>query len=375
MKIGVVTLPLHTNYGGVLQAYALQYSLRSMGHDPYLVDCRLNPRYANFVKRPALLIVRALAWAIPSLADQLRSSERQLRADKVVMRHNVESFIAKNISLKHYLDYSFIGRRDFEAFVVGSDQVWRPEYFRPIAAAYLNFARKWSVKRVAYAASFGLDEWSYNESQGEQCRRLAKLFDAISVRENTAINLCNKYLERDAQEVLDPTLLLPKRVYLDLVEQANIPASSGNMMVAILDATPDKEHLVDLLAANYSASKFSVNSRVEDRSAPLEERIQPPVEQWLKGFVDADYVVTDSYHAAIFAIIFNRPFVVYTNPERGATRFHSLLSKLGLEQQMISSSEDLCLDSCFDIDWEGVNAKLLRLRRESLEFLNSALQA
>ncbi len=374
MKIGILTLPLHTNYGGVLQAYALQYSLHSMGHEPYLIDCRLDPRYFNFAKRPALGIIRALSWSIPPLAEHLADSELRMRANKVVMRRNVESFIARNIPMRHYFDYCFIAKRDFDAIVVGSDQVWRPQYFKPIFSAYLDFASRWPIRRVAYAASFGLDEWQYSKFQTEQCQRLIKLFDHVSLRESSGVELCRKHLLRRACQVLDPTLLLPKEVYIALVEQAEVQPSGGNMMISLLDSDPDKTVVVERLSAYYSATTFSVNSRVEDRKAPLEERIQPPVEQWLQGFIDVEYVVTDSYHATLFAIIFNKPFVAYANKDRGYTRFWSLLSNLGLERQLLNSSSELLPDNIFDIDWDSVNSKLEFLRDESLGFLSSSLK-
>lgn len=146
------------------------------------------------------------------------------------------------------------------------------------------------------------------------------------------------------------------------------------MMISILDSDPDKSAVVERLSTHYSATTFSVNSRVEDRKAPLEERIQPPVEQWLQGFIDAEYVVTDSYHAALFAIIFKKPFVVYANKDRGYTRFLSLFSSLGLERQLLNCSSELLPDNIFDIDWEGVNSKLDFLRDESLGFLFSSLK-
>ncbi|MFI3316820.1 MAG: polysaccharide pyruvyl transferase family protein [Rikenellaceae bacterium] len=374
MKVGILTLPLHTNYGGVLQAYALWYSLHNMGHEPYLIDCRVDPRYANLIKRPAASILRFLSVCLPPLAPRLKPLETQMRADKVLIRSNIEPFIRRNIPLRHYLNYRSISKSDFDAIVVGSDQVWRPEYFRPISSAYLDFAKGWSIKRIAYAASFGVDIWEYSESQTRKCSDLLSRFDAVSLRESSGVEMCAKHLKHSAVEVLDPTLILSKDIYLKLIAgSSDEMPKQGGLMVSFLDSTPDKQAAVDAISTRYGVETFSVNSRVEDRNAPIKERIQPPVEQWLSGFASADYVITDSYHACIFAIIFNKPFVAYANPQRGYTRFLSLLSRLGLAGQLFESSSELNIDRCFEIDWGQVNEKLNDLKSESLNFLQLSI--
>ncbi len=374
MKIGVLTLPLQSNYGGVLQAYALQYSLRSMGHEAYLIDCRVDPKYLNLIKYPIAYSLALISKLLPSAAvAALAPLERQMRADKVIMRRNMELFIERNIQLRHYLSLSLIPKSHFEAIVVGSDQVWRPAYFEPIESAYLSFAKRWSIKRVAYAASFGVDHWEYSELQTERCRSLAAAFDSISLRERSGVELARTHLEREATVVLDPTMLLSRDHYSSLAARCSTCSSDGDMMVTILDDSDDKRIMVRALESHFGVTSFSVNSRFEDRSAPLEERIQPPVEQWLCGFQKARYVVTDSFHSMVFAIIFNKPFVVYANLNRGATRFLSLLSLLGLESQIITESNQLNLESCFAIEWDDVNRRLEALREQSLTFLSRSL--
>ncbi|MFI3285730.1 MAG: polysaccharide pyruvyl transferase family protein [Rikenellaceae bacterium] len=373
MKIGVLTLPLHTNYGGVLQAYALQYSLRSMGHDAFLIDCRIDPRYVNIVKYPIAWCLKAASKIMPPIAKYLHPLELQMLSDKVIIRRNTESFIAKNIQLKHFFSLSFIPKHCFDAIVVGSDQVWRPKYFKPIESAYLDFTRSWDIKRVAYAASFGVEQWEYSPEQHSRCGSLLSHFDSISLRELSGVELCRHHFGREATLVLDPTLLLSPDIYRSLIIHGSSVHVGGGLLVSILDMTDDKCQVVSSLGSHYKTTAFSVNSRVEDRTAPLEERIQPPVEQWLRGFIEADYVVTDSFHAMVFAIIFNKPFVAYANIDRGYTRFYSLLSLLGLESQIITNFDELAVESCFQIEWGGVNKRLEQLREESLNFLRHSL--
>ncbi|MFR9533949.1 MAG: polysaccharide pyruvyl transferase family protein [Rikenellaceae bacterium] len=375
MKIGILTLPLHTNYGGVLQAYALQYSLHSMGHQAYIIDCRSNPKYANLVKYSAAWLLKAISFIAPPLKDKLAPIEHQMRADKVIIRQNTERFIQNNIPLRHYRNYQSISKKDFDVIVVGSDQIWRAEYFPKIRVAFLDFTRGWSIGRIAYAASFGVDHWKYSGEQTAECQELISHFDAVSLREKSGVELCAKELLCKASEVADPTLLLPKEVYVELVKGARLPKTDGELLVSFLDRDPDKLLTVGSLSKRYSAKPFSVNSRVEDRTAPIEERIQPPIEEWLQGFINAKYIITDSFHAMVFAIIFNKPFIVYGNKARGYTRFSSLLSRLGLESQFVTSFSELNLDRCFEIEWSSVNERVDQFRSESLKFLAKSLKS
>ena len=114
---------------------------------------------------------------------------------------------------------------------------------------------------------------------------------------------------------------------------------------------------------------FVVNSKCEDKSQPLSERIQPPVEQWLRGFYDARFVFTDSFHACAFAINFNKPFFVFGNKKRGMSRFESLLNTFGLTNRLVQSKSEVEKSTCQEIDWNSVNNKLIQNREKSLSFV------
>lgn len=118
---------------------------------------------------------------------------------------------------------------------------------------------------------------------------------------------------------------------------------------------------------------FYVNSKCDDKLCELKERIQPPVEMWLRGFYDAKFVFTDSFHACAFSINFNKPFLVYGNKERGMSRFVSLLSEFDLDNQLIDSYDEAIGRITKDINWQKVNAILEKNRIESVAFLNKTL--
>lgn len=363
MKIGILTLPLHTNYGGILQAYALQTVLERMGHEVVVIDTpnmKSSPSLWTIGKR----IIKKLLGRKVSIF-----SERKHNKEFPIISQYTQPFIDKYIHRKVVNTPKELKKEDFDAIVVGSDQIWRPLYYYEIENAYLAFAKDWEIKRVAYAASFGTDDWEYTSQQTISCRELLRKFEAVSVRESSGIQLCKDYFGVEATHVLDPTMLLNKEDYIRLIEASQTPKSKGTMLYYILDETPKKKALIEQIAKEKKLKLFRVNSRVEDHSAPLDERIQPSVEQWLRGFYDAEFVVTDSFHACVFSILFDKAFVVIGNKERGMARFNSLLEMFGLNNRMIEDIEHLNKLKSISYSLEELEIK----RNQSIKFLSHSL--
>ena len=371
MRIGILTLPLHTNYGGILQAYALQTVLERMGHDVCLIEKKRQPLRLPLWKAPLSYgkrIVKNLTGHPYPIFF-----ERKVNREEPLVRQNTDKFVNKYIKRRFVDDFSEIGKDDFDAIVVGSDQVWRPKYFIDgIENAYLTFAKEWNIRRIAYAASFGTDKWEYSSEQTISCRRLLKNFDAVSVRESSAVTLCREHLGVDVKRVLDPTMLLSTNDYMKLFDANGTPRSNGNLLCYIIDETPEKMSFVNKIAQERGLIPFRVNSKVENLIAPLQERIQPPVEQWLRGFYDADFVVTDSFHACVFSILFNKPFFVLGNEKRGLSRFSSLLGMFGMENLLVTNKD--LNEKQNDIDWARVMSLLAEEKKKAINFLNENLQ-
>ena len=243
MKVGILTLPLHTNYGGILQAYALQAVLGRMGHDAYVIDLERKPLRLPVWRMPvkyARRILRNLTGTpYPIFYEQKQNRELP------IVRQHTDKFIERHIRRKTFAGYGSITPGDFDAIVVGSDQVWRPQYFDDIRTAYLDFAEGWPIRRMAYAASFGTDAWEYTRSKERECGRLLRMFDAVSVREASGVGLCRRHFGVEAEHVLDPTMLLKKEDYVKLFAGGETPKSSGTMLNYILDETPEKAMLIN----------------------------------------------------------------------------------------------------------------------------------
>lgn len=376
MKIGILSLVLHTNYGGILQSYALQTVLERMGHDVVVLN-----RDRSIPWSLRLHIINCGKYLIKRYIQGRKTTYKSLDCQNRERREReqfTQAFIDRYVHTRMVNRLSVDSFSDIEAVVVGSDQVWRSMYFKKqwrtgIKDAFLGFLDSTSKKKIAYAASFGTDEWEYTEEETAECSRLLQKFDAVGVREASGITLCQEKLGYvNAKQMLDPTMLLSKDDYIQLVKNANTPKSNGNLLCYVLDDNANIQELINKIALEKKLIPFMANSQVNNTKIPNKERIQPPVERWLRGFMDAEFVVTDSFHACVFSILFHKPFIVIGNKKRGYSRFESLLKLFGLENRLIedvTQYEPSMLEPLTD----NVYNKLDKYRSNSIEFLKVAL--
>lgn len=367
MKIGIITQPLRYNYGGILQNYALQVVLKKYGHDVVTLDG--NVKYKKTLKN---CIIKPFKDLIHNYIDNDGKLFHlfRVRTTEQILSQNTRKFINKYIKVRklHHLS-----PKDFDALIVGSDQVWRPQYSK-LDDSFLKFAFKWNnIKRIAYAASFGSDEWEYTDKETRSCRLLINKFDAVSVREESGMHLCHHYFDINATHVLDPTLLLTKDEYIDNLGINDIEESAGDLFYYFLDDTAEKRAFVNTISKEKNLKSFTVNSRVEDPNASLNNQVQPPIEKWLRAFYDAKAVITDSFHGCVFSIIFNKPFVLIANNKRGMARFDSILKISNQQNRLITHLEDNNINYEKTLLEQCPNVDLSPLRQQSIRFLNTHL--
>ena len=373
MKIAILTHPLGTNYGGMLQNCALQQVLKRLGHTPITINYQFNTplktKALSFCKR---LLLRIRGEKIP-LRVWLTNKEY------LYITKFTQDFIKNHIIVSKPFFLNNMKKQDFvdsEAIIVGSDQVWRGS--NPyIEKFYLSDFIDNKTIKIAYAASFGVDYWEMSPKLTTRCAKLASLFRAISVREESGVTLCERFLGIEAQLALDPTLLLDANYYSSLIEKNEIKTVKENYLYTyVLDKAPYKKQIIERLSEKLSLNTYSVMVKKyfnEVGYSGLSDCVYPPVEQWLQGFMDADFVVTDSFHGTVFSIIFHKPFISIVNQKRGADRFISLLSVLGLENRLVDNVEDAVrLIEC-PIDYEAVDVVIDELKKKSMTFLNDNL--
>lgn len=376
MNIAIITLPLHTNYGGLLQAYALKHTLEQQGHKVDVIDLKDKMPAPKGLKAP-FIYLRRMASVIFKGTEVFR--EKRYARELPVVAANTSKFVDGYISPRMVNEYKDIKKGEYDAFVVGSDQVWRPLYFRNIEDAFLRFAEGWDVRRIAYAASFGTDRLEYEYTQLEACGTLLEQFDAVSVREDSAVQMCEEWLDYEgAVHVADPVMLLETSELAELVKRAGESEghpAAGRILTYILDPSKEKSAAVDFISRVSSAQVYDASVNPYSRELPLNERVVPSVEKWIAGFAEADFVVTDSFHGCVLSILLHKKFLAVGNSRRGMARLSSLLNMFGLEGRLVHGIDPEDDGEYFlsDIDWEAVEEKLKAFREHSEKFLVDAL--
>lgn len=384
MKIGILTQPLRSNYGGLIQNYALQQVLIRLGHEPITLD-QGSKKYPKW----RLFLANTKKWIFYFLDSNNTKKPRYVltkEEDKVIRKKTIyfiEKYIKHSDQCRGSDEFKKEAERlGIEGFVVGSDQCWRPRYNIYLSDMFLGFCNGMNVKkRVAYAASFGSDYWEFSEFETKICAELAKRFDTITVREDSGVRLCKNYLGVNAIHVVDPTLLLTKEDYISLIKENDVPVSNGKLFNYVLDPSYAISHFINKVSVDTGLKTFQILPKCnedhrtkKDVKQRIDDCIYPSPLSWLRAFMDAEIIIVDSFHGTVFSIIFNKPFWVIGNKERGMSRFSSLLSMFGLEDRLICEDDIDKIDYSKPIDWHCVNALLLKKREQSLEILKKSLE-
>ena len=366
MRIGILTLPFNINYGGVIQCYALQTVLQRMGHEVVV----LNRKFDN---PPLIVVMLRLGSIVKCFVRRYFLGNESIRLSNPFLHsYYIKYPIMDNRAIRDFVHSNFkitsskassralrsyVLRHQPDCIVVGSDQVWRECYCPCIIDYFLGFLPSGcKVRKIAYAASFGVQDSPISARWLDECIRLAGRFDALSVREDSGVTLMQEVFGLQVKHVLDPTMLLEREDYRLLVSKEDKAAASTGVLAYILDKTPEKKQ-----------------SFIPDAEKVC---VLPSVGQWLAAFDRAGFVITDSFHGCVFSILFRKNFIVILNKDRGADRFHSLLKQFGLQNRLISGYGDLekrAGELFKPIDYAAVEEKLSRLKADSLRFLREAL--
>ena len=320
----IVTLASVFNYGNILQRYALKTYLKKNGY--------------NFDS------IEMQSW-VDGVSDSIFGETRR--------------FVTSHIGGIGFEPNQLQG---YKNYIVGSDQVWRNWHkgrWDLYSLYFLDFVRSDNARRVGYAASFGVDTLkaaNIDDETADKIRPLLAKFDSVSVREESGVKLVRKILNSKGREVgvaLDPTLLLNELDYSALIDSSEYADTNiAKVFCYILDQTDTKKELIKRIARLYENSYQIINPDVSRR--------YESVELWLKGFRDSQFIITDSFHGTVFAILNSKNFLVFNNESRGSARFETLLTSLGISRDRIidDATVQLDLDSIPNIDWPLVSERL-----------------
>ena len=279
-------------------------------------------------------------------------------------------FRQKHLSLTQcYYTYDALGavNNEFDTFITGSDQIWRGHIFN-IDAYMFNwvFGKK---RLISYAASFGAGAFEAGMEASLGTQKLLSRFDAISVREETGVALCQDYFHTKASCVLDPVLLLDNSDYAPIY-QSHTPSMSNDYVAYMLLDQAEEERIEQPQFLSQFKTRYPFVNALLDENGKNRS-----FADWLGTLKHAKYVITNSFHGSVFCILFKKPFICIKRDDFGGnSRVENLFSNLGINPLLlIESLEHSDQVEKYEIDYLAVYKRLDGLREHSLRFLKDAL--
>jgi len=369
-KIAILTLMYKNyNYGGVLQAYALQKKLQIMGYDSEQIKYEKELTY-NKAKKSINLINRVCVFLV-----------RFILKEKLFLRkRKFDLFIDRNIksSLPFTKSQLVKENTNYNAFVVGSDQVWNPNWID--STYFLDFVKP-SVKKISYAASIGVS--SIPDEKQQFYYNNLKSFDALSVREIYGQKELSQILDKPVYKVADPTLLLSGDQWKNISK--DIELNEDYIFCYFLGANRKTHKIVSEVSKRLGLKIVSLPYLTGLSNAGFffgDIRLYSVGPDEFLGLIkNAKYIITDSFHGCVFSIIFNKQFCViergYTeNMNNQNSRIYDLLYMFGLESRLFNVGNSNAVIDILESNYktDDVNQKINTIEKKSSEFIKKALE-
>lgn len=360
MKIGIITIQRASNYGAVLQAYALRTKIESYGHEVELMDYRCNYIESLYHNRFAEM------YTFKSRVKNILTWNYQKERNK-----KFESFIQNRLGCTS--DTSLRTKEElrkaaekYDMLIAGSDQVWSTNCTGGDYTYYLNFADH--IKKCSYAASLGTIAKEYADN--EELKRYLQDFAHISIREQQAQATIEAMTGRKPKVTLDPTFLLPMEEWKKLVT----PVKESNYILLYSLSTPESIlQLTDQIAAQEGKEVIviTLNNLYTMKQKSRVRTVSP--EEFVSYFYYADGVVTNSFHGTAFSIMFEKKFWVEKNqnPNHDNSRLENILATFGLTDRFANCSQ---FDTKTEIDYAPVRELLAQRRQDSEDYLSEILR-
>lgn len=355
VRTATVTWITYPNFGTYLQAYALQQVVKHLGYENWILDDR---RFALSAPRRACL-GRIKRWL--------------LRKPQVkVINPAFSQFRQQYLQIdEHWRDDADLNRR-YDMFLCGSDQIWTP-YARKINPYYfLGFTDK---KKVAYAPSTGTPK--FTEDYQAVVRPLLNRFSAIGVREKSCAEALSGFVDQRVEAVLDPTLLLTDTQWEAVCAPVNDAEEAPYLLCYFL--TPNAWYLeYAKRESRQKGLRLKVFNTWQGAQTYGDDCMDVGPSEFLSYIRGARRVMTDSFHASIFSILFHKDFVTFKRFQDGGerdqnARIADLFSDLGLSTYFVGEDRLNGVAQLSRPDYEAVERSLQRLRSHSIQFLRKAL--
>jgi len=358
VKICIVTFHKAINYGAVLQAWALQKYLSKYGNVTFLdYDYAFECLPLQKVKRPLWYLMRLIQMRLFAFYFHRFRGKHIKQGTAAVGRNGLATALQST-----------------DVFVCGSDQIWNPDHTRDVVdekTSWLAFVDGRSVRKVSYAASFGCD--TLPPDNLKRVARYALDFYKHSVREPSGVEILQTMGCTDVACVPDPTLLLTAKDYEVLITPS---AKKYDVFAFSLGSGA----LQNVAASYASTEKKTIKSfsHLSLKSYLLDLRISPS--DWLEDIRNSSLVITDSYHATCFSVIFRRDFVVVLKGggQRSRNgRIQCLLEQLGLTERAINECDltpaAITEKLCAPVNWGEVEEQIAAFQKKGYEYIDSML--
>lgn len=320
-KVGVVGVRHEVNIGNNLIKYAISIKLKELGYIPFIIGTQFLDFNISFINQTT------------------------------------------NLRIIHN-NFSEINKDDYDVLMVNSDQTWRKFDTNFYDYGFLKFAEKWKIKKLVYGASIGYDKWVFTPEEDIFMKNLIKDIKDISVREEGSIKLIEKHLNKTPIMVLDPTLLIDKHYYLDIIKNYKANINFKKEFIFSYNVVYSKE----VINAVESAKEYF---DFEDYYFELNNTSS--IQDFIYYLVKSSAIITNSYHGTIFSIIFNKPFITIYDKTHAIERFNSLANLFGIHDRMFEYEEKI--DFYQLIKPLKYNNKILnKLKLRSINFLKNCLK-
>lgn len=361
MKLAILTYQNALNVGAVLQAYALQQVLTKMGHQCEIIDYR-NSYLEETYKTKNIMQIKSPKELIKWLLNVNKEKRKRVKFSEFNQKY-------QNFSSTVYTEDNIHESNDkYDAFIVGSDQVWNMNLNGEDKNYFLSFVED-SKNKISYAASFGYKEVPAIH-RAKTYEGISKL-NSISVRETSGKVITQELTSREAQVVLDPTLLLDKLEWKEI----NYEKKSNNkeyILVYIIAATPSIIEFAKKLGRKYNCEVICIHNSPIPKKGVKNIRDCSPTE-FLNYVENAKFVVSSSFHGICFSILFEKDFFfeLDVKPQNNNSRIETLVAKLNLGERQIVNGETQTYNS---IDYKNVLKRLDNEKAKSYEFLEESIE-
>ena len=319
-KVGVIGVRHEVNIGNNLIKYAISILLKNLGYEPYIIGTHLKNKNISFINQTTNLVI-----------------------------------IQKN--------FSEIKKDDYDVLMVNSDQTWRKFDKNFYDYGFLKFAEGWKIKKFVYGASIGFNYWQLTSEEDNIARNLLKDFTGISTREKGSMKLIEEHFKIKPEFVLDPTLLINKKYYLDIIKNFKGEINFQKKFIFIYCIERSK-YIVETIKKLKSIFNYDIYYLDLNNCS---------VQKFIYYIIKSVGVITNSFHGIIFSIIFNKPFITIYGKSLPTERFNSLSNIFGIQSRLFQNGQYIDINQLLkplNINYTLFN----QLKLKSINFIKNNLE-